>query len=194
MFLKEFMLSLGIAALLEPKRESKPIEKYNKVDQEANREIGTYWRQLSRMQETHEKKKNYYIVHIKEEPGRKKIILSLVEENAITERPVYSDIQKAINKVKELQQDYLISGFEVETHLDLSGKINKEEGAIVVCPNCHIGVSAKIWDAYTAKVEGYNLEEMFGLSQRELAKHKEFETQYRCPTCHSEVAGAILLG
>ena len=109
---------------------------------------------------------SHYTIHSQEESG-----------------PIYSDIKKEINEVKQLEEDYLRRGFEAETHIDLSGEKNEGENAMIICPNCDVGLPAKVWDAYTAKVEGYNPDEMFGLSRGGLAKHREFDTQYRCPTC-----------
>lgn len=197
MFLKEFMLSLAIAALLEPKEESKFMRERNEMFDEVDRKVDAYrerQRLLSQKQEEYEKPITYYSIYIQEEPSKKNIILSSVNEGEAVFGTSYSDIKKAIAEVKRLKEDYLRCGFKVETHIDLLGeKKIKGECTLIVCPNCHVGVSAKVWDTYTAKIEGYNPDEMMGLSKGELAKHKEFETQYRCPTCHSEIAGATLL-
>ena len=45
-----------------------------------------------------------------------------------------------------------------------------KENTLIVCPKCTVGVSAKVWDAYTAKVEGYNPNDMLGLSRGKIGR------------------------
>lgn len=197
MFLKELMLSLAIAALLEPKEESKFMRERNEIYNDADKEFNAYWereKRLSMERENYKKPITHYSIYIQEEPDKKSIILSTVEDDEAILGGIYSDIKKAISEVKRLKDDYLRCGFKVETHIDLLGKKElKGENIRLVCPNCHVGLPAKVWDTYTAKVEGYHPDEMMGLSMGDVAKHQEFETQYRCPTCHAEIAGERLL-